>query len=393
MRRLAQLHYRWVYPIAAILLYAAVFLRGVIYYRNSAYLIWILVILCIWFLLAVTEAAIRRKISGYFPFYLAGQTVLVFILLFMPDSPDFFATLLMILSMQALLHLNLRAGVLWIGACIAAIALIFFRTYQLEALALALVYAAGMILLGFYALATRKAEAARLNSQRLVQQLQEANAQLTIYAKQMEQMGAANERNRLARELHDSVTQTVFSMSMNAQSASLLLDRNPSQVKGQLQRLGQLTESALAEMKLLISELHPGEDGKEELTAALRGLIEARAFPGELSIAINSEGQGQLEPREVQGLCRIIQEALNNAAKHSQASVATVNLHLVEPFWIEVEDKGQGFNLTQALAGNRVGLKSMHERATEIGWNLIIRSSPGSGTRVRMEKMTSARSQ
>jgi signal transduction histidine kinase len=376
---------RWVYPIAAILLYAAVLLRGVIFYRNSPYLIWMVGILLIWLVLAVTSRTLSHKISGYFPVYLTIQTILVFVLLFLPDSPDFFATLLMILSLQTLMYYDLKIGVLWIAACTLAIALIFYRTVQMEALGLAMVYCAGMILLGFYALATRRALDARLQNQKLVQQLRDANAELAIYSTQMEQLGAAHERNRLARELHDSVTQTVFSMSMNAQSAGLLLDRNSSQVKEQLERLGQQTQSALAEIKLLVSELQPAEIGGEGLTAALRRFVEGRVFPGGLTVSLHSEGD-LLNPGEVQALLRIIQEALNNAARHARISQATVILHLLEPFWIEVEDKGQGFDIKQALEGNRVGLKSMQERAAEIGWNLIIRSSPGSGTKVRLEK-------
>lgn len=386
MRRLTQQHYRWVFPLAAVFLYAAVFLRCVINYQNDSYFFWMLSILLVWLILAVSQPGISRRIPGYFPFYLSCQTILVFILLGLPDSSDFFANLLIVLSMQVMLHMNLKTGILWIGLCALLMALIFARASSIHAVALVLVYTAGNVLLGFYALATRRAQEARLQNQNLAQQLQEANRQLTVYSSRLEQLGAARERARLGRDLHDSVTQTVFSMSLASQSAGLLLDRNSSQAKAQLERLGQLAQSALSEMKLLVSELQPAEMGEGGLTAVLKRYIQGRVFPRDLSISFQSEGQGILGTAEEQGLFRIVQEALNNVVKHSNTSQASIRLHLAEPFWIEVEDQGQGFDLAQALDGSSVGLKSMYERAAEIGWALKVISSPGSGTRVRMEK-------
>jgi signal transduction histidine kinase len=304
-----------------------------------------------------------------------------------------------------MLRLTVKSGILWISLVALVMALILIRNYQVEAVALTLVYTGGNILLGFYALATRRAQDARLQNQKLAHQLQEANRQLTDYSAQMEQLGAARERARLARDLHDSVTQTVFSMSLTAQSAVLLLDRDPTQVSIQLERLKKLTQSALSEMKLLVSELHPADAGLHPadtklypmateprgLESSLRKYVQDRVFLGDLSISWNSEGQGILGPVEEQGLFRIVREALNNIVKHSQTSQASLRLHLVEPFWIEVEDQGQGFDLTRALAGSSVGLKSMYERAAEIGWAINIISSPGSGTKVRIEKTASAR--
>jgi signal transduction histidine kinase len=386
MRRLTQQSLRWVFPLAAIFLYVAVLLRAVITYRGNAYFIWIMLVLFIWLVLAISASAVTRKIPKWFPVYLAIQTILVFVLLTAPDSPDFFAALWVILSMQTMLRLNPRFGILWIGLCAVGMVIIMFRSRGFEAVALTLPPIAGAVLLGFYALATRRSQDVRRQNQDLAQKLQEANRQLTAYSAQMEELGAARERARLARDLHDSVTQTVFSMSLTAQSAGLLFARNPSQVKVQLDRLGQLTQSALAEIKLLISELKPANTGAGGLASAVRDYIHGRVFPRDLSISINSEGRGTFLAAEEQGLFRIIQEALNNIIKHSRASQASLNLHLTEPFWIEVADQGQGFDLPRALAGSGIGLKSMYERAVEIGWHLQVFSSPGSGTRVRIEK-------
>jgi signal transduction histidine kinase len=382
--------YRWVQPLAAVFLYTAVCLRGVIIFSHSSYLVWIVTILFIWLALVVSEATISQRFQRYFPFYIACQTLLVFILLLMPDLPDFFAALFMVLGMQVMQRCSLRIGTGWIGLCAVGMGIIFTLDSSIDAMALTLVYTGGIVLLGFYARTTRRAQDARRSIQQLTQQLQAANDQLSAYSTQLEQLSMARERSRLARDLHDSVTQTVFSMSLTAQSAGLLLERSPDQAQAQLERLEKLTHSALSEMKQIVSELHPAEIGEGGLISALRKYLQEHLFPKELAITFQSEGQGFLGDIEEESLFYIIREALNNIEKHSQASQAILRVHLAEPFWIEVQDNGKGFNLTQALIGGSVGLKSMQERAAEIGWELRIVTSLGSGTRVRVEKVNSA---
>ena len=99
-----------------------------------------------------------------------------------------------------------------------------------------------------------------------------------------------------------------------------------------------------------------------------------------------------MKPAEEQGLFRIVQEAVNNVVKHSRATQASIRLHQTEPFWIEVQDNGLGFDSqsiqTGSQSGGQMGLSSMRERAEQIGWNLRVNSSPGAGTSIRVEKPT-----
>jgi signal transduction histidine kinase len=285
-----------------------------------------------------------------------------------------------------MLRLNSKIGALWIGVCALGIALRLAPTYGTQTIALTLIYTATNVFLGSYALATRRVQAARTQNLALAQELQEGNQKLRDYTTRLEGMAAARERGRLARDLHDSVTQTVFSMNLTTQSAILLLDRNPQQVGSQLERLSQLAESALSEMQLLISKLRPEKIAKGGLAAALRSHLVDSRLPESLSVTLEAEGESPLEPAEEQSLFRIAQEALNNIVKHAQASHAQIRLHLAEPFWMEIVDQGQGFDLHQAQNSGRVGLNSMRERAAEIGWDLQIITSPGAGTRVRVDK-------
>jgi signal transduction histidine kinase len=208
------------------------------------------------------------------------------------------------------------------------------------------------------------------------------NAQLY---EQASAIAALEERNRLARELHDSVTQTVFSMNLTSQSALLLYERDLSQVEGQLNRLNQLAQSALSEMQILISELRPEKSTQSDIVSALRKHIADRTLQENLSIIFEVEGDGVLNTFEEQGLFRIAQEAINNIVKHARTENAQITLHLSEPYWMEITDHGQGFDLGKALEKGRVGLCSMQERAEEIGWKIEIISSPGSATRIHVE--------
>lgn len=377
---------QWIYYLASSLYFGAVFLRSLILYQDSPVLGRVLGLLLVWMVLSASETFISRKWAAYFPLYLVLQTVLVFILLKTPGSPDFFAALLSILSMQVMRRLDPRIGMLWIILSALITGLLLAEVYQNETVALVLIYTAGTIFFGAYSLAIRRAQAARLKNQELGRDLEQANLQLQELSSQLGQLAVARERNRLARDLHDSVTQTVFSMTLSTQSARLLLDRDPPQANTQLERLNELARSALSEMQVLISELKPGAATPQGLASALRRHLAGSRFPENLSISLDVDADQPLEPAEEQALLRIAQEALNNIVKHAQASQVHIRLHLAEPRWMEIEDDGAGFDLPQARRSGRVGLASMQERAAEIGWSLQIISSPGAGACIRVEK-------
>jgi len=387
MKRLSDRSPQWIFYLVTSFYLGAVFLRSILVYQGTPDLFPVLGVILIWLVLFITESMITKKWSAYFPIYLVLQTVLIFTLLSMPGSADFFASLLVIHSMQFMLYFESRIWVVWVGLCTFVTTLLLVKNYGSQAFALALIYTAGNVFYGFYAQATRWAQTIRIENLTLAQELQEANQKLKSYSTQMEQLVVARERNRLARDLHDSVTQTVFSMTLTTQSASLLLEREPGKVESLLDRLSQLSRNALSEMQMLISELKPEETGKGGLVATLKSYLTSGQFPENITIDLEVQGEQALGQMEEQSLFHIVQEALNNIVKHSRASNAQVRLHLNEPMWIEIEDQGQGFDLQQAQRSGRVGLLSMRERAEEIGWDLKIRTSPGAGTCVRIEKL------
>ena len=289
--------------------------------------------------------------------------------------------------MQVMLHLNTKIGIAWIVLCALGMAVLLAKVYKSQTIALVLLNTVGLVFYSTYSRAIRRAQDTHAQNQALAQELEEANQKLQTYATQLEQLAVVRERNRLARDLHDSVTQTVFSMTLTTQSACLLLERDPVKVEAQLDRLSQLARSALAETQLLITELRPSETIRDGLAVTIKRYLTSGRFSENLSISLEVHGDQSLRPSEEQSLFHIVQEALNNIVKHAQATKAQIRLNLSEPDWIEIEDWGQGFDLQKAQQSGRVGLLSMCERAAEVGWGLQIKTSPGHGTCVRVEKL------
>jgi signal transduction histidine kinase len=208
------------------------------------------------------------------------------------------------------------------------------------------------------------------------------------------ELSTIEERKRLARELHDSVTQTLFSIGLTAEAAAELLESDPARARGQLEHLQRLTHAAMTEMRSLIFELRPAELETEGLAAALRKHVEVLQRLYEPEIQLRVDGDRRLPPDVERGLLRIAQEALGNALRHSGA--AHVSLSLTERdsrVEICIADDGQGFDPAEAATrSRRLGLTSMRERAEALGGVLAIESAPGKGTIVTVEVRLGRRS-
>jgi PAS domain S-box-containing protein len=199
---------------------------------------------------------------------------------------------------------------------------------------------------------------------------------------QVERTAVAAERSRLARDLHDAVTQTLFSASLIAEVLPRLWKRNPDEGKRRLEELRQLAQGALAEMRTLLLELRPSRLTQVPLKDLLRQLTEAVSGRARVPITLNVKGQCSLPPDVKVSLYRTAQEALNNVAKHAQASQATVSLHCrPEHVKLSINDDGRGFTL-KGVTPDNLGLTIMHERAEAIGAALEIESQLGRGTQV-----------
>ncbi len=199
---------------------------------------------------------------------------------------------------------------------------------------------------------------------------------------QAQVLAAFQERQRLARDLHDAVSQTLFSASVIAESLPRLLKRDPIKAQHGLVQLHQLTRGAMAEMRTLLLELRPAQFAGADLGQLLRQLTEAVTARLDAAVSINVECSQPL-PVEVKiALYRMAQEALNNAAKHARASQIAVTLAACsKQVELRIRDNGRGFDQTVIRPGH-LGLEIMQERAAAIGATLTIQSQPGQGTTV-----------
>lgn len=204
---------------------------------------------------------------------------------------------------------------------------------------------------------------------------------------QAQQLAVVQERNRLARDLHDAVTQALYGVTLYAEAAARqLASGQKSMATNHLGEIRGIAQEALREMRLLIFELRPPILQREGLAAALQARLEAVEGRAGLETEFKMDGHGWLSPEIEEGLYRVAQEALNNALKHAHAGNVTVCLHQNQrDVVLVIADDGIGFDPTTARAGGGFGLRGMQERAARLGGKLTIQSSIGEGTKVKVE--------
>ncbi len=220
---------------------------------------------------------------------------------------------------------------------------------------------------------------------RTLRAAREENARLAVAE------AVAKERLRFARDLHDSVTQELFSMTLHARTTLKNLDRAGTlpddPLRQQVKILSDLAQAALAEMRMLIFELRPGALAEEGLVSAVRKLAASVSAREEIAIDVDAPPDRLLlENGAEEHLYRLVQEALNNVVKHADAQQAVVRIDVVNggtKLVMAIHDDGKGFDPTLPHPGH-MGLETMAARARELGGDYAIRTAPGDGTTVRI---------
>lgn len=200
----------------------------------------------------------RRWPAARIPYFIT-QTVLIQAVGLLPPYQDVWGLLYVFIAVQAREALALRAALAWGAASAISLLLVLMITHGTTAgLGFGLTYLAASLLIASWDAFSEQAVAGRAQSQALLLELQDAHQRLQTYASQIEEQAALRERDRLAHELHDSVSQTLFSITLTAESARRLLDRDPAAAAAQIARLQTLTAGALSQMRGLIAQWRPG---------------------------------------------------------------------------------------------------------------------------------------
>ncbi|MEJ2747193.1 MAG: PAS domain S-box protein [Anaerolineae bacterium] len=229
-----------------------------------------------------------------------------------------------------------------------------------------------------------------------------ADEEMDILAAVGRQIGSANEtsrlrqqegnllvmqeRNRLARDLHDSVTQSLYSVVLFAEAGRRKLETGQTeQATAYLNRVNDTSQQALKEMRLFIHKLRPALLQEEGLARALKQRLKAVEGRSGIDHELVIEGELDLPPRLEEALYHISHEALNNSLKHARASKVTVRLACNEQqVKMVISDDGRGFDMDTAVSSDGIGLKSMHERAEAFNGTITLQSAPGQGTTVEV---------
>ncbi|MEW6286179.1 MAG: GAF domain-containing sensor histidine kinase [Chloroflexota bacterium] len=208
---------------------------------------------------------------------------------------------------------------------------------------------------------------------------------------QAHHVAALEERQKLARELHDSVSQALYGIVLGARTARTLLDRDPTQAAQPLDYILSLSEAGLAEMRALIFELRPESLQTEGLVAALGKLVNALGARHQLKVTLEAQDEPDVSLDVKESLYRITQEALNNIVKHARAQQLKVSLNVESSeLMLRISDDGTGFDTGAEFPGH-LGMITMRERAEKAGGTFAIESAPNAGTRIQVKIPLSAR--
>ncbi|MEW2296678.1 GAF domain-containing sensor histidine kinase [Streptomyces sp. NPDC006743] len=197
----------------------------------------------------------------------------------------------------------------------------------------------------------------------------------------------AEERSRLAHELHDAVSQKLFSLRLTAQAAAALVDRDPVRAKDELQQVALLAAEAADELRAAVVELRPAALDEDGLVATLRTQVQVLDRAHSARVTFTARGFRALPAAQEEAMLRVAQEALHNALRHSGAGHVDVTLdRRGNGAVLRVTDDGRGFDpRTVRRAGRHLGLVSMRDRADGAGGTLTVESAPGKGTTIEME--------
>lgn len=294
----------------------------------------------------------------------------------------FFPILFFMLAAMAMIDLPTRSGVLWIGVFTVITGISFVVGDGLGGLTLLLPFAAGYLFFGIFGFTTVEAERERERSDHLLSELQVAHRQLQEYASRVEELTIAQERNRISREMHDTLGHRLTIAAVQLEGAQRLIPSNPERAASIVGTVREQVKEGLTELRRTVAMLRASVEEDLPLDKALARLAEQVQQATSLKVHLNLEGcPASLSLPQHQALYRAAQEALTNIQRHARASEAwlqiTTRNGLVE---LLISDNGVGISPEQAQTG--FGLVGLKERAALQGGDFHVDARPGGGTQI-----------
>ena len=317
--------------------------------------------------------------------YLAVQTSMVAGLLALESSNTVFAFIFYVLSPQAMLLSPQRWGMLWIGVHLLVSGGFYLHTYGWpDALVSLSLYAAGIFFFGIFGHAVVRVDAARKQSQALLGELQEAHRQLQTYADRVQELAIAEERNRMAREMHDTLGHRLTVAAVQLEGAQRLIPQDPERAAGMVGVVREQVSEALSELRRTVATLRAPLEEDLQLRRALQRLV--RHFEEATGITVHlmlPDERPELPDTYRVALYRAAQEALTNVQRHAQAGEVWFQLTLQEGrITLLVGDNGVG-PTTRTPSNSGFGLHGLRERAARLGGEMHLDARPGGGTQLR----------
>lgn len=305
--------------------------------------------------------------------YFGAQAIILGLLFLLgSNNSDAFNFLFLILCIHIAAVSTARVTVLWIAVCFGIVSLITLATRGTEGLYAVVFYSITFIVSGFFGYTIQQVERERDRNQRLVEELQATQTKL-------QELAVVEERNRLARDLHDSVKQQVFAISMQLSAARASLHEEDKAYPSVAQA-EKLAQQAGAELTTLIHQLRPPVLEHRSLADAIKMHVVDWKHQNNIETELNI-GEVAVSRESEQALFRILQEALANVARHSRANRVWVTLKSEnDHVTLRIEDNGTGYDTARITKG--VGLDSMKERLAAVHGTLEISSLPAQGTSV-----------
>ena len=318
----------------------------------------------------------RRKDTAF----LGLLTLMVLLLNLLSPGRFIFGLLFFILSAIAMLVNEASFGMAWIGlfASISAFNLIRYNGWE-EGLGLWLAFSTGFLFFGVIANALRQANRARRESERLLAELSQANDQLRDYASRVEMLAAAETRNYLAREMHDTVGHRLTVATVQLEGAQRLIPTSPQRATELISTVREQVREALAELRQTVARLRDPLEADLSLGRSIRRLAdyfsEATGLKIELAV---QEALPQIDTQQRLAIFRAAQEGLTNVQKHAGATRVWISLaDAPGGLRLEVSDDGRGLGSGPGAPG--FGLMGLRERAQQLGGSLNLTERPEGG--------------